>query len=175
MNRHSNNKPGACIALLLLLCSSFGVRAQHSNHFFREKTDSLEGEYTVSFRTSERHFRYVLSIDSVQGACFYGTLRADTALYKTLRDFVHVKGMIAGHRNYDFIMKPMFNKGIPYTLGCIPSDWLFNNKVYFSRKENNRLVGYMVVCNERAPYTFNFYGMKRPDEVSPPYLAVRHR
>ncbi|WP_295121479.1 hypothetical protein [uncultured Chitinophaga sp.] len=178
MNRHSNNKLGACICVLFIICSSLPAAfgQQHTNRFFREKTDSLCGNYTVSFRTSEKSYRYVLSIDSVQGASFYGTLSADTTVYKKLRDFVHVKGMIAGNADYDFIMKPVFKKGMPYRLDCQPADWLFNNTVYFSRMTEHRLAGRMVVRNERYDsYVFSFYGLKRPDEAPPRFLAAQRK
>jgi hypothetical protein len=175
MNRHSKNKPGVCMVMLLLLCSSLVVHAQQHNRHFREKTDSLTGCYNVSFRTTEKSYRYILSIDSVDGAYFYGTLAADTTVYKKLRDFVHVKGLIAGTADYDFIMMPIFKRGTPYALGCSPSDWLFNNKVYFSRREENRLVGFMVVRNDFKPYTFSFFGKKRPEEEQPRFLAAGHK
>lgn len=171
MYRHSINKLGACICILL--CSISLAASGQQNRFIREKADGLAGKYTVSFRTEERSFRYLLSIDSVQGMYFYGTLCADTTVYKKLHDFVYVKGILAGSDGYDFMMKPVFRRGTFYDLPCAPSDWLFNNKVCFT-KIDDRLVGRMVVTNDGKPYAFSFYGLKRPAAVPLPYLvAVR--
>ncbi|MGE7774634.1 hypothetical protein ACQKLP_07925 [Chitinophaga sp. NPDC101104] len=127
----------------------------------QQKTAALPGTYCISFKSSLGTLRYMLQIDSTSGMFFYGKMESDPRYITKRRDFCYIKGIVTPGKRYDFIMKPDLQNGLPYELPCSPYEWLLNNKVYFSFREEGIISGYMVVRNEFSTPNFSFSGMKQ--------------
>ncbi|MGX5817302.1 hypothetical protein ACWKWU_03850 [Chitinophaga lutea] len=137
----------------------------------QQKTAALIGTYLISYKSELGTLRYVLHIDSARGAFFFGRMENDTRYHPDRRDFCHVKGILAERKHYSYIMKPDFTRGAVYTLPCSPSNWLLNNKTYFSFEEEDIIRGYMVIANEMDVPKFSFSGRRQPLARPPKYGA----
>ncbi len=162
MFRHSNTWTTVCLLAVLYLCAEpLQANSQQTNRLMHEKTAALTGKYCISFKSSLGTLRYLLQIDSTNGMFFYGTMENDPRYSPNRRDFCYIKGIVAPGKRYDFIMMPDLKSGLPYELPCYPHEWLLNNKVYFSIREEGIIGGYMVVRNDRETPNFTFSGMKQ--------------
>lgn len=156
------------------LCSiPLQASSQQHSRIMQQKTAALLGDYKVSFRSTNGVLRYILHIDSVQGMFFYGRLENDKYYHPKRDDRCYIKGILAERGKYDFVMKPWMDRNHPYTLPCLPHEWLLNNKVYFSFKEENIISGYMIVQNDSASPPYKFSGMKHelPPDIAADSLA----
>lgn len=161
MIRHSIMRLTVIVLAAFYLCSiPLQSISQQHNRIMQQKTAALIGDYYVSFRSTNGILRYILHIDSVKGMFFYGRMENDKRYHPKRDDRCYIKGLLAQRDKYDFVMKPMMDRDHPYTLPCLPHEWLLNNKVYFSFREENIISGYMVVQNDYASPVYKFSGMK---------------
>lgn len=162
MFRHSNSWTTVCLLAVIYLCTvPLQANSQQTNRLMQQKTAALPGSYCISFKSSVGTIRYLLYIDSTSGMFFYGRMENDKRYSPNRRDFCYIKGIISPGKNYDFIMKPELKNGALYELPCSPHEWLLNNKVYFSIREEGIISGYMVVRNDFSAPTYSFSGMKQ--------------
>lgn len=159
-------------AYLFLLCVPLQGNSQ-PNSIMQQKTAALLGKYLVSFKSERGSLRYVLNIDSTHGMFFFGTLENDTSYHPSRRELCRIKGLLAGTKNYEFVMKPDLAYGSPYKLICQPDEWLLNNKTYFSIREPNIINGYMLAKNDEEHRVYSFSGMKQQPEKPLVAYAVK--
>lgn len=165
MIRHSIIRLTVLVLAVCYLCSSpLRATSQQVNRIMQQKTAALLGDYNVSFRSHEGILRYILHIDSVHGMFFYGSMENDTRYHPKRNDRCYIKGILAMRDKYEFVMKPLIDREHPYTLPCRPYEWLLNNKVYFSMREDNIIQGYMIVQNDSESPQYLFSGMKREEQ-----------
>ncbi len=173
MFRHSNSWLTVCFLAVFYLCTvPLQASSQQTNRLMQQKTAALPGTYYISFKSHQGTLRYMLHIDSTSGMFFYGRMENDLRYSPNRRDFCYIKGIVTPGKRYDFIMKPDLTHGVPYVLSsCKPHEWLLNNKVYFSFREEGIISGYMLVRNDFDAPTYSFSGMKQELPAEGPVLT----
>lgn len=122
----------------------------------------LMGTYNVSFRAEGIVQHYILAIDKIDGMYFYGELIADKKCHPTSTTRCKIKGMIAGHKKYEFVLRPDLSYVGNYNLHCRKADFVLNNTLKFSLdNDSNELHGVMVTNNTESLRALVFNGKRR--------------